>query len=145
MNALKIYLAEDDGDDIMFFKEALEQCSNSCSLTVCENGKDLLSDLSGSRNTLPTIIFLDINMPVMDGFSALQKIKSEPELKDIHVIMLTTSASAFTIDKAFELGASLFVKKPYSMQDLQNMIERVLQINWNEKTPPVTKSDFIYK
>lgn len=141
---IKIFLAEDDPDDVFFFEDALQEVSASSTLTVCQSGCELLDKLSGDGE-IRGIIFLDVNMPRMDGMECLQKIRSKHNLQNIPVVMLTTCGLDSTIERAFKLGAGLFVVKPYSMQDLQNMIERVLKMNWADKRNQMQKRDFIYR
>lgn len=143
--SIKIFLAEDDPDDVFFFEDALQEVSASSTLTVCEDGCQLLDRLKDGKDGLPGIIFLDVNMPRMDGLECLQNIRANLQLKNIPVVMLTTCSQDYTIERAFKLGANLFVTKPYAMEDLQNMIDRVLRMNWTDKKCLITKSEFIYK
>lgn len=128
----KIYLADDDADDRLMFAEALLEVDNSIVLTQAEDGKELLDILHNDSNELPEIIFLDINMPKVDGFECLEEIKQNSKLKKLLIIMLSTSADPVTIDRTLEMGASFYAVKPNSFEGLKKLILKVLQMNWDE-------------
>jgi CheY-like chemotaxis protein len=121
----KIFLLiDDDADDSELFREALEEMDRSTSLHCAENGEEALKLLK--RIELPGIIFLDINMPRMNGWECLKKLKSSPEYKNIPVIMYSTSSHQREVDIATDLGALSFFTKPHSYSELKNMIKGVI-------------------
>jgi CheY-like chemotaxis protein len=75
--ATRIFLVEDDTDDQTFFKEALDTIQDTLLLDIAENGQEALAKLRGMP-IYPDIIFMDINMPVMNGIDCLREIKSTP-------------------------------------------------------------------
>ena len=91
------------------------------------------------------LIFLDINMPLMNGLECLKEIKSHLHLKDIPVVMYTTSALSGTIEIAYRLGASLFMEKPSEFQALKNMLGPILEKDWSAEKKPVDISEFVYR
>lgn len=130
-NKRHIFMADDDEDDRSLFAEALQEIDSSIVLTQAENGKQLMDILSSPSNPMPDIVFIDINMPKLNGFECLEKIRNQNgNLKDLHVIMFTTSNNPTTIEKAFELGASHYAIKPNSFQALKLLINNILQIDW---------------
>jgi CheY-like chemotaxis protein len=130
MVAMKhIFLAEDDIDDVDLFQEALSEECSTCSLTVGKNGTELLKKLAES--TLPDLIFLDINMPIMNGLECLAEIKKIPHLQHIPVIMLTTSCPKECMDTAYSLGANMIVEKPSQFEILKKIIHYALTHEWN--------------
>jgi CheY-like chemotaxis protein len=145
MQRMKIYLAEDDQDDVDIFKEALQAVCPGCELTVSKNGKDILKKLTDGDADLPDLMFLDVNMPVMNGLDCLKNLKELPLLKNIPVIILTTSAAQLTIEVAYRLGARLFVEKPTNMEHLVKMLGTVLCADWDAHTCPVDMKKFVYR
>lgn len=125
-----ILLAEDDEDDVFLFKEALNKTSD-IEVKVVANGLEALS----SFNKLPEadIIFLDVNMPHMNGIECLIKIRNNH--KNVPVIILTTSANEVLMKQAKTLGASGFICKPNSFIRFQAVMEDVLSIDWRKHYP----------
>lgn len=125
-----IFLIDDDPDDREIFEEILGEEHPSIIFQQAENGAAAFEKLKAADFTKPDLIFLDLNMPVMDGRAFLQQIKKEAELQDIPVIIYTTSSSE--IDKKFALDnqASQFLTKQYSIerlrQDLNKAVENFL-------------------
>ena len=144
MKALKIYLAEDDTDDIDCFKEALREVDKNCTVTVFSNGAELLDKLCSPAAFLPDIVLMDINMPLMNGMECLKQIRSNAVFKDVPIIMLTTSSSLSTIEITYRLGASLFIIKPCSYKDQKKMLSSILEIDWNAISRPASSAAFLY-
>lgn len=129
MKTAHILLVEDNEGDIMLTQEAFEESKIKTHISVVKNGKDAL-DFLYRRNGFedaesPDIILLDINIPIFNGHEVLQKIKNDPELKKIPVIILTTSSNDSDINKAYENHTNSFVTKPIEMKDF---LEAVLKI-----------------
>ncbi|WP_165823805.1 response regulator [Pseudochryseolinea flava] len=118
-----ILLVEDDGDDQEFFITALSGITDPPLVLVAANGKEAIDILERSI-VLPSMIFMDINMPIMDGIECLRYIMNEPLMKGIPVIVL--SSESYYEEKARNLGAVGFIKKQFSISDLRNNIEREL-------------------
>ncbi len=90
---MNILLADDDTDDCNFFKAALKSLPIPTDLTVVNDGEELMTYLSEKTEHLPNALFLDINMPRKNGFECLAEIKNNKKLKDLPVIMFSTSNS----------------------------------------------------
>lgn len=123
--SIVILMADDDADDRLLAKDALTECRITNDLHFVENGEELLDYLrqtgkyaSASGNTKPGLILLDLNMPRKDGREALQEIKSDPQLRSIPVVVLTTSKADTDISRIYELGANSFITKPVSFDAL---------------------------
>ncbi|SHM74963.1 response regulator [Flavobacterium chilense] len=130
-NSLRnIYLADDDDDDRIMFVEALQEVDSSVILTQAEDGKQLMDILNENSDPLPEVVFLDINMPKLDGFECLEEIKQHTRLKKLFVIMLSTSSDPITIEKAFDLGATFYAVKPSTFDELKSLIRNVLHMDW---------------
>ena len=120
-----ILMADDDADDRLLAKDALNECKITNALHFVENGEELLDYLrqEGKYASLvdtprPGLILLDLNMPRKDGREALQEIKADPKLRSIPVVVLTTSKADTDISRIYELGANSFITKPVSFDAL---------------------------
>ena len=116
-----ILIADDDEDDRMFTKEAFDESLNNHEIYFVHDGIDLLDYLkrrnkysNAELSPRPSIILLDLNMPKMDGREALREIKSDPQLRTIPVVILTTSKAEQDILKTYDLGVNCFITKPVS-------------------------------
>ena len=121
---LTILLADDDPDDAMLAADALAEARVSNPLVCVEDGEELLEYLFGTGRyqkcppPLPGLILLDLNMPRIDGREALARLKQNPELDRIPVIVLTTSEAEEDIYRSYELGVNSFITKPVSFEGL---------------------------
>jgi CheY-like chemotaxis protein len=124
--AIQIVVADDDPDDRLLLKEAFEESNFEHPIDFVDNGEELLRYLRGEQpyegRTLPSLILLDLNMPRMDGRTALRHLKSDAHLRRIPVIVLTTSNAEDDIQRTYELGVSAFISKPNSSQGLAELV-----------------------
>ena len=127
---IRIVVADDDADDRMLIEEALEESRLSNPVDFCVDGLDLLeylkregkwAELSGQP--LPGLILLDLNMPRMDGRTALSHIKADEKLKRIPVVILTTSKSEEDIIRTYGLGVNSFITKPVTFDGLVTIVQ----------------------
>lgn len=126
-----IYLADDDSDDREFFVDAMNEVAPDAILEQSEDGICLMDKvLALSINKIPEFIFLDINMPRKSGLECLEEIRSHKDtLKEVNVIMLSTSSDPENIQKALELGATFYVVKPSSFERLKSLLDDILNMN----------------
>lgn len=126
-----ILMADDDPDDRMLMKKALDQNQTPHHLRFVENGVDLMDYLPVRVNYLeekaikPALILLDLNMPKMDGREALRLIKTDPELRRIPVVVLTTSKAEEDIFITYDLGVNSFISKPARFQELVEVTREI--------------------
>jgi CheY-like chemotaxis protein len=125
MEVKSIFLAEDDEDDVVIFNEILLDIGKEINMTVAVNGFELMRLLQNAR-VLPELIFLDLNMPLKNGFQCLEEIRSNGDWKDIRIIMYSTSAQPQQIEKAYKQGADLYLQKPTSYTEFKQAIENCL-------------------
>lgn len=125
---VKIVLAEDDIDDQELFAEALDATKIPSELTTLENGQELIDHLKDGTEPKPDLIFLDINMPVKGGKEALEEIKSDEELKEIPVVMLSTSDHPKDVEDTLNKGADLFVQKPNSFNSFILILKKIFNL-----------------
>lgn len=124
-----IFIADDDPDDLAFFEEALREICNKTILTTATDGVELLEILLKTVPPSPDVIFLDLNMPRLNGFECLIEIKNTLKLKPIPVVILSTTITPDTIDKLYVNGAHAYVTKPTAFDDLKSIIRHVLSID----------------
>lgn len=118
-------LADDDADDKTLFCEALAEIDPAIVCHTASDGKEALAILSEKQIKKPSIIFLDINMPVMDGWQCLGKLKEHNDHRDIPVIMYSTSSYQRDIELALESGAFCFFTKPSDYRELRTILRLI--------------------
>lgn len=128
---INILMADDDPDDRVLMKEALEENNLPSILNFVEDGEELMDYLhmrgrfTRENTIMPGLIFLDLNMPKIDGREALRLIKSDPQLRRIPVIVLTTSKSDDDINKTYDLGVNSYISKPSKFADLVRVTREI--------------------
>jgi CheY-like chemotaxis protein len=141
-----LLLVEDDDDDYLLIREALRDSLISNDLVRVSDGEELLAYLrrpeaKGGRGSDvdPALILMDLNMPKMDGRTALKQIKSDPALCHIPVIVLTTSKQEEDVFRSYQTGVNAFMQKPGSFNDLVGAL-RSFENYWFQIVElPVTK------
>ena len=135
---ITILLADDDEDDRKLAQEALAESRLANDLHTVEDGEELMDYLHRRgkfeklRNEpLPGLILLDLNMPRKDGREALREIKADPSLRQIPVVVLTTSKAEEDIYRTYDLGANSFIIKPVMFESLVRVM-RDLGTYWFE-------------
>jgi len=123
-----IFLADDDIYDRELFQDALQELCTQSQLTCAEDGVELMTTLDETVPPPPYAIFLDLNMPGKNGYECLTEIKNTHKLKDIMVVIFSTTASQHAIEKTYSLGANYYISKPSSFALLKKAIETVLQL-----------------
>jgi CheY-like chemotaxis protein len=118
---MKILLVDDDSEDAELFLHAVNEIDPSIQIENARDGQHALEILEADTN-LPSIIFLDINMPKVNGWECLMKLKQNQRTKNIPVVMYSTSRHNDNIILAKRLGAIDFMEKPYHFDDLKKQI-----------------------
>ena len=136
MTAQSILIVEDSDDDYEVTQAALKKEGQIVNqIYRAENGKDALSFLrdpqNNRENDRPGIILLDLNLPGMDGRSVLMHIKSDPKLREIPVVVLTTSEDERDVKDCYEAGANTYICKPVSIDGFFTAI-KCLKSYWLE-------------
>ena len=125
----RILLVEDNPGDVRLAQEAFRECPLRCEVRVANDGRAALEALrgEGGRETAyrPDLILLDLNLPVMDGRRILAEIKSDPRLRSIPVVVLTTSRSDDDVTRAYDLHANAYIPKPVDMDHFVEVIRKV--------------------
>lgn len=145
MNKLKILLVDDDEDDRQFFADALESLDMNTDLTELKDGKACIEYLEKKEAACPNLIFLDLNMPIMNGFQCLEKIRENKDLKDVIIAIYSTSSAEKDIEETFNKGANIYIKKPSSFTDLKNSLKQVIKTNWTYHMNDFNRENFLLK
>lgn len=130
-NSITILLAEDDEDDRVLAVGALKRSRLINDVRVVVDGQDLMNYLygrdayaqGGISAPRPGLILLDLNMPKKDGREALAEIKSDPDLRRIPVVVLTTSKAEEDIFRTYDLGVNSFISKPVTFEGLATVMQ----------------------
>lgn len=139
-----ILLAEDSQDDEWLFKLVLERSQIEQPVMVVRHGGEAIAYLEGKdefadrgKYPLPGILFLDLKMPVIDGFEVLEWLRRHPAVrKDLLVIVLTQFGDARQLRRAYDLGANTFLHKPFTVEDMKNLM-RHFDGHWMQSHAPV--------
>ncbi len=137
-NPVTILMADDDPDDCLLAQEALAESSLGSELHFVQDGEELMDYLKqrgkyaapGSAPR-PGLILLDLNMPKKDGREVLKEIKADPHLRQIPVLVLTTSKAEEDIHRSYYLGANSFITKPVNFTSLIELM-KTLSKYWFE-------------
>ncbi len=140
---LHVLLADDDEDDRMTFKDALEEIRIKTRLTLVKDGIQLMDYLQQDDCDYPGIVFLDLNMPREGGIECLRKIRNDKKLKNLSVAIYSTSASESDIEDTFIKGANVYIKKPNDFTSLVKVLEEVITINWQYHNSDLNRENFV--
>lgn len=135
---ITILMADDDADDRQMTKEAFDESHVANDLRFVEDGEELMDYLhrrgkyaDPAASPRPGLILLDLNMPRKDGREALEEIKSDPRLRAIRVVVLTTSKAEEDIVRTYNLSAASYITKPVTFEGLLDVI-RTMGKYWLE-------------
>lgn len=127
-----IFIADDDEDDRFLFVNALREIDESINCEFATDGYDALNTLKGSAK-LPDVLFLDLNMPKINGFECLRRLKNDIHLTKLPVVIFTTSQNPDDVEATHRLGANVFFSKPSNFNELKEKLERILNLNFQSE------------
>jgi CheY-like chemotaxis protein len=125
---MKIVVAEDDADDRVLADTAFRELRTPDELEFVNDGEELMQKLLRllhTRQALPDLVVLDLNMPRKDGRTALREIKEHPVLRELDVVIFSTSNSDIDRSYTLELGARDYVVKPSEFRELVNFFRQI--------------------
>ena len=125
----KILLVDDDSDDQLFFIDAIKELEPALECGIANNGVEAL-DLLKKVPPPPSLIFLDLNMPLMNGFECLAKLKEINQYKEIPVIIFTTSNHPIDVERTISMGAKMFLTKPPDFEVLKEKLGDILKTDF---------------
>ena len=133
-----VLLVEDSDDDVFFMRRAFRNASISNPMIVIQDGQSAIDYLGGEglytdrkQHPMPGLVLLDIKLPLRTGFEVLHWIRTDPRLKPMVVVVLTTSSEPIDIDAAYRLGANSYLVKPPSTSSLLELTKS-LKLYWLE-------------
>jgi CheY-like chemotaxis protein len=136
MSGLRILVAEDLEDSVEILKLAFERAGVKAQAHYVSDGEETIKYLKGeeafsnrSEHPLPAMLLLDLKMPGMDGFEVLEWLRFQPGLRQLLVVVFTSSEEQKDINRAFELGANSYIVKPVGFDKLQEIV-RYLENYW---------------
>jgi len=143
----RILLAEDNPHDVELTLTALDEYKLANEVVVARDGAEALDYLhgrgqfAGHANGLPVVVLLDLKMPKVDGLEVLRIMRSEPQFKNVPVVMITSSREEQDLVRSYELGVNAYVVKPV---DFQKFVESIKQVGFfwaiiNEPPPGTMK------
>ena len=137
----RILLADDDPDDRELFAEAVQECGST--IECVPNGAKLMKKLRADAE-MPDCIFLDLNMPEKGGKECLSEIRRDEKLRNLPVLIYSTSSSKRDIDETYELGANRYVTKPISYSHLKKTVREQLVLEPEEIQARPERSHLVF-
>jgi CheY-like chemotaxis protein len=138
MNALKktktFFIVDDDSDDQEIFVAAANEVDQSIKCIAVDNCEDAIQMLKKSTDESPDFIFLDLNMPRINGRQCLVELRKLAHLKHVPVIIYSTSSLKKDIEETAQLGADMFLTKPSKFDDLCKALNNVVSLDWSRKS-----------
>jgi CheY-like chemotaxis protein len=129
---ITVLVADDDPDDRLLTRDAFQQAGMPVHLDFVEDGNQLLDYLrrrgsysDAGKNPLPSLILLDLNMPRRDGREVLAEIKSDPGLRHIPIVVLTTSKAEEDVARSYRSGSNSYIVKPVSFTALTQVVREL--------------------
>ena len=144
MSLIKILFADNDKDDFMLFRDALNETKIHAEISSVYDGEHLIEVLKNS-STLPDILFLDLNMPRKNGFECLIEIKLLKNCMQLPIIIFSTSYDQKMVEQLYKNGARYYVRKPAEFSDLKCTIQNAINLTINGKLKQPTMADFVIK
>lgn len=131
-NSLEILLIEDNPDDVELALHALRKNKLANQVKVVRDGAEAIEFLFGEgkyahrqKNDTPRLVLLDLKLPKVDGLEVLRRIKSDPELRKIPVVVMTSSDEEKDIVESYELGVNSYIRKPVDFEDFVEVINQL--------------------
>jgi CheY-like chemotaxis protein len=137
-----VLLADDDADDRMIFLEAFRELKLDVEVNTVRNGRETI-DFLKHADRLPDILFLDLNMPVMNGKECLKVIKKDPRYENICIAIYSTSSNEEDIEETLVLGAHVYVKKPSDFEQLKQILYKIISFNAHCQEPYLRRDFFM--
>jgi CheY-like chemotaxis protein len=143
MNTSPILLVEDEPTNVFFFQHAAAKVEITNPVHVARDGKEAMDYLEGvgefsdrAKHPLPGLVVLDLRLPLVTGFEVIQRIRANPALRKLIVVMLTSSASDADIDKAYALGVNAYLVKPLGIVELMALVQSLKDFWITHNRPP---------
>lgn len=126
---LSIILADDDSDDRNVFHDAIKSIVDQFDFQTFEDGEEVVAHFKKPNVVAPDILFLDINMPNLGGLDVLSILRNKLKLLNLPIAIYSTSSRDADVQSALIKGANVYIKKPTNFSELQQSLQKVLQMN----------------
>lgn len=144
MYVQNIFLADDDHEDVEFFKDAVREISEAITVKHNYDGEALMHSLAGCEADCDTdVVFLDLNMPKMNGYDCITALKAHVAFKRLPVVIISTSSDPRNIRRLYDMGAHHYIIKPYSYGELRKVLQKVLHIDLRSSASRRDFEDFL--
>lgn len=140
---MHVLFVDNDQDDKELFIEAFNAIDPSLKITTTNYAPDLFTKFEDLKYDLPDLIFLDMNMEQKHGLDCLDEIKTIDWLNDIPVIMYSTSVQPSQVQSTYEKGASMYVQKPSSFEEMKSTFSKILSLPTEEYFPQANRENFL--
>ncbi|HEX9980172.1 MAG TPA: response regulator [Flavobacterium sp.] len=137
---MTIYFVDDDHEDLQLMEEIAISLGHQARLF--RNGEDLVKALEAD-SPVPDLFFIDVVMPKIDGYEILAAVKAHPDYAHIPILIHSAMCEEQCVSKCYELGASYFLRKAYSIHALRSTIEHALSKDWSSFR--ATREEFLYQ
>lgn len=125
-----VVLADDDKDHGFLFRMVLKQVDPSKTVSIVKDGAELMDFL---KKKVPDLLFLDLNMPCKNGLECLNEIRQQLQLKDLPIVVYSSSTHMTDIQKSYIHEADLYMVKPFNSFHLRNALESILKMDWKKE------------
>lgn len=145
MNSLpsKIILVDDDEDDRDLFAEAFQSLNLGSDLLLFKSGQELLDYIQQIDHLITTHIFLDLNMPAISGMEILRHLRKTMKAHNLFITIYSTSSSPNDVENAYKNGASGYLRKPSSFQQLCDLICKAIKVGVSHRGKQLAKNEFV--
>jgi CheY-like chemotaxis protein len=126
MEPIICFLVDDDADDQVFFDIAWKKVDKSVQCQFADDGISALKRINNNFSFIPNVVFIDINMPIMNGIRLLKEIKKIERLSGVPVYMYSTASEQRIVDECLQLGATGFIQKQADIKDLLASLHTIL-------------------
>lgn len=126
-------LVDDDTDDQLFFVDAINELSPDIDCIIANNGLEAINQLEKIQQP-PSLIFIDLNMPFMNGFECIAELKKMNQFKEIPIIIFTTSNHTIDMERSTAMGAKVYFTKPSDFIVLRNKLHEILETDFTATT-----------
>ena len=130
-----ILIVDDDLDDLLIFFDAVSEIDRDLQCLALNNGFDAIKALLADESISPDLIFLDMNMPKLNGKAVLAEIKRSEKLRDIPVVIFTTSKLPKDIEETKKLGAAYYLNKPHGYLKLKTALKEIITLTRTQHLP----------
>ena len=142
---LRVLLTDDDAGDRLVFDDIFEELEIDTIVNMVNDGKQLMDFLKYENQPLPHIIFLDLNMPNMNGLDCLKEIRKCSKYNDISIAIYSTSTSEKDIEDTFQFGANIYITKPGDFNVLKKVLAKALTVVKMNQGSDFDRENFVLK